>query len=160
MIRALLTGFAFLVAACSAEVVQEEGPPPLYKYSNMKAAVASGQETLPVFWDALESDNAAQSNFMLLVVTPSQRYTEEYVWVENVTEILTGYRGTVPEEHEMQDGFKGGDTIDFIAGDIADWRYKEDGKYRGAFSTRAMMDIVPNAEIDNIKALFHDEPLP
>ncbi len=160
MIRSLLAGFVLVVAACAAEVVQEEGPPPLYKYSSMKAAVESGKETLPAFWEALESGNADQSNFMLLVVTPSQRHTEEYVWVENVTEILTGYRGIVPDEHEMEDGFKGGDTIDFIASDIADWRYKEDGKYRGAFTTRAMMGLAPNANIDSIKALFHDEPLP
>ena len=46
------------------------------------------------------------------------------------------------------------------AGQIADWRYKEDGKYRGAYTSRAMLGLAPTANLDNIKAMFHDSPLP
>jgi hypothetical protein len=52
-----------LIAACGGERVAEEGPPPLYKYNAMKEAVAEARETLPVFWDALQSGNAGLFGF-------------------------------------------------------------------------------------------------
>ena len=56
-----------LIAACSGERVAEEGPPPLYKYNAMKEAVAEARQTLPVFWDALQSGDPAYSDFALNV---------------------------------------------------------------------------------------------
>ncbi len=159
-LRTILTLPLVVIAACSGEIVQQDGPPPLYKYASMKTAVTEGKGTLPVFWQAFNGGDIGQSEFALLVVTPSERQTEEYVWVEAITQLESGYRGLVPQEHEMKDGFKPGDAIDFAASDIADWRFKENGKYRGAYTTRAMMGLAPNANIDNIRALFHENPVP
>ena len=143
MMRSLVASLVLILSACGETWVQEDGPPPLYKYSSMKAAVAEGKDTLPVFWSALQGADPSLSDFHLLVVTPSKRHTEEYVWVDAITEVPAGYRGTVLDDHEMKDGFKPGDMIDFIGADIADWRYREGEKFRGAYTSRAMLDLLP-----------------
>ena len=150
-----------LIAACSGERVAEEGPPPLYKYNAMKEAVAEARQTLPVFWDALESGNEAYSDFALNVTTSSDRYTEEHVWLADIRQVNDAhYAGVVPEDHEIRNGLEAGDMIAFRPEQIADWRFRDDGKFRGAYTTRAMMNLAPDAKIDNIRAMFHDSPVP
>jgi uncharacterized protein YegJ (DUF2314 family) len=150
-----------LLAACGGDPVPEDGPPPIYKYASMKAAVAEARETLPAFWTAFESGDPAYSAFALNVITVSDRYTEEHVWVVDIRQVQDGsFSGVVPEAHVIHDGFAPGDLIAFQPEHVADWRYDEDGKYRGAYTTRAMLGQVPNADIDNIKAMFHESPLP
>ena len=159
-VRALFLA-TLLLAACGSEPVQEEGPPPLYKYTSMKNAVAEGQATLPAFWDAYHSGNPAYSDFALNIVTPSPRYSEEHVWLVDIRPSgEAAYSGRIPEQDEIEDGLAPGEIITFGAGQIADWRYKEDGKYRGAYTSRAMLGLAPTANLDNIKAMFHDSPLP
>ncbi|MCA8903122.1 MAG: DUF2314 domain-containing protein [Hyphomonas sp.] len=150
----------FALAACGAETKPEPGPPPLYKYQSMKTAVEEARQTLPVFWDAYRSGDGAYSNFALNVVTQSKRYDAEYVWLVDIKEREGRLEGTVPEDHEIDDGLKSGTVIAFLPGQIADWRYREDGRTRGAYTTRAMLDLAPNADTSNIRALFHDSPVP
>ena len=150
-----------LIAACGGERVAEDGPPPLYKYNAMKEAVADARSTLPVFWEALESGDPACSDFALNVTTRSGRYTEEYVWLADIRQVNgEHYAGVVPEDREIKDGLTPGDVIAFLPEQIADWRFREDGKFRGAYTTRAMMNLAPEAKIDNIRAMFHDSPVP
>lgn len=150
-----------LLAACGGERVAEDGPPPLYKYTALKEAVSEARETLPAFWEALESGNPAYSDFALNVTTTSDRYTEEHVWLTGIRQVDDEhYAGVIPEDHEIRDGLSSGDMIAFRTGQIADWRFKEDGKFRGAYTTRAMMNLAPDAKIDNIRAMFHDSPVP
>ena len=150
-----------LIAACGGERVAEEGPPPLYKYNAMKEAVADARETLPVFWEAYESGNPAYADFALNVATSSDRYTEEHVWLVDIRQADEAhYAGVVPDDREIRDGLTPGDMIAFRPEQIADWRFREDGKFRGAYTTRAMMNLAPDANIDNIRAMFHDSPVP
>jgi uncharacterized protein YegJ (DUF2314 family) len=150
-----------LIAACGGERAAEEGPPPLYKYNALKAAVTDARETLPVFWAAFESGNPAYSDFALNVTTTSDRYTEEHVWLVNIRDVDgEHYAGAVPKDHEIRDGLKPGDMIAFLPEHIADWRFREDGRFRGAYTTRAMMNLAPDANIDSIRAMFHDSPVP
>ncbi|WP_321488918.1 DUF2314 domain-containing protein [uncultured Hyphomonas sp.] len=150
-----------LLAACGGERVAEEGPPPLYKYTALKEAVADARETLPVFWEAYESGNPAYSDFALNVTTLSERYTEEHVWLVDVRQVNgEHYAGVIPEDREIRDGLTPGYMIAFLPEHIADWRFREDGKFRGAYTTRAMMNLAPDANIENIRAMFHDSPVP
>jgi uncharacterized protein YegJ (DUF2314 family) len=103
----------------------------------------------------------AYSDFALNVTTTSDRYTEEHVWLVDIRQADDAhYAGVVPEDHEIRDGLETGDMIAFRPEQIADWRFREDGKFRGAYTTRAMMNLAPDAKIDNIRAMFHDSPVP
>ena len=150
-----------LIAACGGPSEPEEGPPPLYNYASMEQAMAEARETLPVFWDAFESDNPDYSYFALNVTTVSKRYTQEHVWLVDIRHVNDGqYAGVIPQEHEIEDGLTPGDMIAFLPEHIADWRYKEDGRFRGSYTLRAMLDLAPNADTSNIRATFHDRPVP
>ena len=160
MKRPALALLMFALAACGAETKPEDGPPPLYQYQSMKTAVDAARETLPVFWQAYADEDPATTGFALNVVTPSKRYMAEYVWLVDITEEDGRYTGIVPPDHEIDDGFASGDAVDFLPGQIADWRYREDGKFRGAYTSRAMLDLAPGADTSNIRALFHESPVP
>ncbi|HPE47514.1 MAG TPA: DUF2314 domain-containing protein [Hyphomonas sp.] len=159
--RAALLALALAgLTACGGASRPEDGEPPLYRYKSMEAAVDEARASLPVFWDAFNSGDAAYSDFALNVITPSKRYTAEHVWVVDIREAGGRYHGTITKDHEMDDGFASGDEVDFLPGQIADWRYKEGGRFRGAYTSRAMLDLAPGADTGNIRALFHDSPVP
>ncbi|MEZ5952796.1 MAG: DUF2314 domain-containing protein [Hyphomonas sp.] len=127
----------------------------------MRKAVSDARGTLPVFWEAFDSGNEASSDFALNVTTRSRRYTEEPVWLVDL-KLMPGdlYAGTIPDDHEIKDGLKPGEMIAFAPEDIVDWRFRKDGKFYGAYTTRAMLDLAPGARTDNIRAMFHDSPVP
>ncbi|MCA8893407.1 MAG: DUF2314 domain-containing protein [Hyphomonas sp.] len=161
MRAAVLFAALALLAACGGERVAEDGPPPLYKYTALKEAITDARQTLPVFWEAYESGNPAYSDFALNVTTGSDRYTEEHVWLTDIRHVGgEHYAGVIPEDHEIRDGLAPGDMIAFLPEQVADWRFRQDGKFRGAYTTRAMMNLSPDANIDNIRAMFHDSPVP
>lgn len=127
----------------------------------MKTAVAEAQATLPAYWAAIEEKNPAYSAFALNVITSSERYTEEHVWLVDIRRTDDGnFVGTIPAAHEIDDGFTPGYMVAFQASHIADWRFEYDGKIYGAYTTRAMLNLAPDAEIDNIRARFHESPVP
>ncbi len=127
----------------------------------MNGDVREAQQTLHGFWEGYEYGNPDYYDYALKVTTDSGQYTEEHVWLVDIRHVEgEHYAGAVPEDHEIRDGLAPGDRIAFLPEQISDWRFREDGKFRGAYTTRAMMDLAPDAKIDNIRAMFHDSPVP
>ncbi|MEO0981859.1 MAG: DUF2314 domain-containing protein [Pseudomonadota bacterium] len=162
MRRAIAAAAASLLAACGAsEPALDE--PPMYKYSSVESAVAEAGQTLDVFWTAFESGDPALSDFRVSIPLPGTEYVTDYAWVEYLQRGGDGaVRGILSLEEDKIDGLRPGDAVNFIESDIVDWRYEEEGRLRGAYVMRAMLETGParDADIDNLRARFHDSPVP
>lgn len=146
MTRALLSLLVLgLAAACSPT----PGSPALYKDRDMQAAVAEARATLPVFFEAWQSETAGYSDFRVTVIMPSSAYGRDYEELMNIRQEFAGFIGET----------SGGTDVPFLTADIADWRFKDGERYRGGYTRRAMFDMT-DADIDAIRDRFHEEPLP
>ncbi len=137
--------FVLALAACSPT----PGSPALYKDRDMQNAVSEARATLPIFFEAWQSENEAFSDFRVTVIMPSSAYGRDY---EELSEIRQEFAGFIGET-------SGGTEVPFLTADIADWRFKDGERYRGGFTRRVMFDMT-NAEIPNIRNQFHEDPLP
>lgn len=145
MKRGLIAFLLMALAACSPS----PGSPALYKDRDMQNAVSEARRTLPVFFDAWQSENESYSDFRVTVIMPSSAYGRDYEEVSNIRQEFAGFIGET----------SGGKDVPFLTADIADWRFKDGEQYRGGYTRRVMFDMT-NAEIPNIRGQFHDEPLP
>ena len=145
MNRWLLAITVFALAACSPS----PGSPALYKDRDMQNAVAEARRTLPVFFEAWQNEADAYTDFRVTVIMPSSAYGRDYVELANIRQEFAGFIGET----------SGGKEVPFLTADIADWRFKEGDAYRGGYTRRVMFDMT-NADIPNIRAQYHEEPLP
>ena len=145
MTRAVFGILFFALAACSPA----PGSSALYKDRKMQNAVAEARSTLPVFFEAWQNQAESHSDFRVTVIMPSSAYGRDYVELANIRQEFAGFIGETP----------GGKEVPFLTADIADWRFKEGERYRGGYTRRVMFDMT-DADIPNIRAQFHEEPLP
>lgn len=145
MTRSLMALLFLALAACSPT----PGSPTLYKDRAMQDAVADARRTLPIFFEAWQSNDDAYSDFRVTVIMPSSAYGRDYEELANIRQEFAGFIGETSS----------GDDVPFLVADIADWRFLEGDKYRGGYTRRVMFDMT-NADIPNIRGQFHEEPLP
>lgn len=161
MIRVLLLVAAFVLAACGSEPAVQEDEPPLYKYASIEAAMSKAQASIDVFWDHHDNRRDGEDVFRVKIIHPSDAYLRDYVWVEYLQpDGENAWRASVSVEDGGNDRFTTGQTLSFNSADIVDWSYVEDGRFRGTFTTRAMLDLAPEANTDSLRKRYHEEPLP
>lgn len=165
MMARLIAFLALLfVAACSGDDTPaiKEDTPPLYKYASLKTAMAEAQGTVDVFWTRHEARGAGEDRFRVKIAAQSDAYVRDYVWVEYLQEggAPKEWRGAVSLENGGNNRFRTGDTLVFTEADVVDWSYDEHGRMRGGYTTRAMLDLAPNADTSAIRAKFHESPIP
>lgn len=151
-----------ILAACGSEEIVQQDTPPLYKYSELKSAVAEAKVTAPIFWENFADPAPGEERFRVKITRESDAYKIDYVWVEYLQEngAPGEWRGAVSLENGGNNRFKTGDTLEFSEGDVADWAYHENGKIRGGFTTRAMLTIPKDADTSAIEDLYHENPVP
>ena len=125
------------------------GSPAIYKERAVQNAVAEARATLPIFFEAWQSGDAAYSDFQVTVIMPSSAYGRDYEALSNIRREFAGFIGETA----------GGKEVPFLVADIADWRFTDGERYRGGYLQRAKFDLT-DADIPNLRALFHEEPLP
>ena len=145
MIRLALGSLCMAVAACSPT----PGSPAIYKDRSVQNAVAEARATLPVFFEAWQSGNAAYSDFQVTVIMPSSAYDRDYEASSNIRREFAGFIGETAS----------GEEVPFLVADIADWRFTDGERFRGGYVQRAKFDLT-DADIPNIRNLYHEEPLP
>ena len=145
MIRAGLALLILTLAACGPT----PGSPATYEQRSVQTAVSEARSTLPVFFQAWQSEHDAYSDFRVIVIMPSSAYGRDYEELSNIRQEFAGFIG----ENSA------GKEVPFLTADIADWRFKDGEQYRGGFIRRAMFDMT-DADIPNLRGQFHQEPLP
>lgn len=145
MTRSLMALLLLALAACSPT----PGSPTLYKDRAIQDAVADARAALPVFFEAWQGETDAYSDFRVTVILPSSAYGRDYEELSNIRREFSGFIGET----------SAGKDVPFLVADIADWRFLEGDKYRGGYTRRVMFDMT-DADIPNLRAQFHEEPLP
>jgi len=159
----LVAGIILLVlAACGSEDIVQQDIPPLYKYSELKSAMADATSTADVFWEHFENPNLGEERFRVKIALESDAYKRDFVWVEYLQEngAPGEWRGAVSLEDGGNDRFRTGDTLAFNESAVVDWAYHDNGKIRGGYTTRAMLTIPKNADTSAIEDLYHESPVP
>nr|WP_070960144.1 DUF2314 domain-containing protein [Hyphomonas sp. Mor2] len=144
--RKALAGLLILAAAACSPT---PGSPALYNDRDMQNAVSEARRTLPVFFEAWQSEIDANSDFRVTVIMPSSAYGRDYEELSNIRQEFAGFIGET----------SGGAEVPFLTADIADWRFKDGEQYRGGYTRRVMFDMT-EADIPNLRDQFHEEPLP
>lgn len=145
MRRGVLALTLLMLAACSPTA----GSPALYQDRGVQNAVTEARATLPIFFQAWQSETDTYSDFRVTVIMPSSAYGRDYQELSNIRQEFAGFVGETSS----------GKSVPFLTADIADWRFKDGERYRGAFTTRAMFDMT-EAEMPAIRDRYHEEPLP
>ena len=125
------------------------GSSALYRDRDVQDSVAEARATMRVFFEAWLSGNPDYSDFRVTVIMPSSAYGRDYVELTDIRQEFAGFYGTRSN----------GKEVPFLVADIADWQFQDGERLRGAFIRRAMFDMT-DADISNITARYHDEPLP
>ncbi|MEO1407443.1 MAG: DUF2314 domain-containing protein [Pseudomonadota bacterium] len=170
--RGALAVFALLFAACGADetpstnesVVEsavKQDSPPLYKYRSLKAAMEESNTTIDVFWGHFGDPQPGEDGFRVKIAKESDEYLRDYVWVEYLQENggPNDWRGVVGIENGGNDRFTTGQTLEFVASDIVDWSYADNGKFRGSYTTRAMLGLT-DADVTALRDKYHESPIP
>ncbi len=160
--RPAAVALLFALAACGEpEPIPERSV--LYTYPYIETAVSDARGSLDHFWTAYNSGNDALSGFAVSIPLPGREYVTDHAWVDLTGRDGAGQAvGVIQKENPKLKGLKPGDEVTFPEGDIVDWRYRDDGKFRGAYVTRALLTDGParRLDVDAIRALYHESPTP
>lgn len=174
MMRSFLAVFPVLFVACGGtedprpsageavtEIAAKQDTPPLYKYRSLEAAIDEGTSTLDVFWAHFRDPQPGEDGFRVKIAKESDEYVRDYVWVEYLQENggPDDWRGVVGIENGGNDRFTTGQTLEFVATDIVDWSYTEGDKFRGSYTTRAMLGLT-DVDVSALRDKYHESPVP
>lgn len=127
----------------------------------MAAAVETARSHLARVLDtAIASDGTAHPALTLKVAFAVDD-GEEIIWVATVVRDGAEFTATLANEPLRLEGLAAGDTVRFTEAMIADWGLVgASGKLFGHYTTRVLLDTMPEAEAAPIRALLSDNPLP
>lgn len=117
--------------------------------SEMNAAKAKAQETLPEFLAILANPKAGTD----MIGFKYPLGGAEHIWVDNVKrdgDYLTGNLNNVP----MLEGYAQGDAVKVPLKEVSDWAAMVDGKMQGQYTTRVILKTLPPQDADAIKEQF------
>ena len=151
-IFAIAVGAVTLLTACAkrdkAVGIGDDKP-------EMAAAIAKAQAMLPQFWQAFDTRERGESNFVLEVrITDKGRIehfsTTEFERRDGKTLV------TISNDPKIVASVKLGDRVEIPATDITDWHYMRDGKYVGMFTMRPRFKRMPADQVELFKKALAD----
>ncbi|MCB1339371.1 MAG: DUF2314 domain-containing protein [Maritimibacter sp.] len=85
----------------------------------------------------------------------------EVIWVSEIRRADDGFAGKLANDPLYMPGLKAGDPVSFAEAMIADWGLVgAEGRIFGHFTTRVLIDRLPEAEATAIRAVLTEAPLP
>lgn len=106
--------------------------------ADMAAAIKRARATLPDFLALAQRPRPSTSAFGLKVGLKTEN-GREFVWVRPFKKDGEIYSGQLRNDVRSNKNLKFGDTITFSDNDIADWRYVDDGRMKGNFTTCVLL---------------------
>ena len=108
----------------------------------------------------IDADGQGHPALTLKVAFPVEG-GEEIIWVAGVSRKGTEWTGSLANEPLHLTGLAAGDTVTFDQGMIADWGLVDaSGKLFGHFTTRVLLETMPEDQAAPIRALLSEDPLP
>ncbi len=134
-------------------MVQEDDP-------KMALAETLAKKHLAKFLSVAESAPASWEDASVKVAMQAEGGIEN-IWVGEFQKIDgTTYRGRLANEPVCIPGLHLGDMVTFSQAQIGDWAYVENGKGYGYYSVRALMDRMPQEQVEMMTAFLSPNPVP
>lgn len=129
--------------------IVREGEPDIYTLESsdqeMNAAIAKAQGTLSELEDAFKSDRYPMESFIIKVKFPTNE-GYEHIWMSDITLVDSAFYGIVNNIPNNTTEVKFGDTVRIRKEMITDWIYSDQGKLRGGYTLRVILDRMPSEE--------------
>lgn len=124
----------------------------------MVAAMAEAKRTLPSFWLAYEDPELRPSCIVKLRLT-GEGGVEEHVWVSDITRRDGVASGLLANEPLSLAPLVYCSEVTIETDRISDWQYLKDQKVWGAFTQRAILLTLPEAEAAAMRGIFSSTPV-
>lgn len=133
--------------------------------AKMNAAIERALDTIDYFFDALDSGEHPRESFEMKIMTETAPEQWEHMWYifMDLTESgeVTGLLTHSP--YAKSSDYEAGEVYTLPAAYVSDWRYLENDKSRGDFTTRVVLDMMRAQNHEDAEAQFallHADPLP
>ncbi len=118
----------------------------------MEEAMKLGQKTLPAFAERLANPASDEDSFSIKFNLDPSGDTE-FIWASNLKKTATGFTGVLDNE-PLSPKFEAGQSVEIPEGDVIDWAYTKGGVMQGHFTTRVLINDMPNEEGDQYRQMF------
>ena len=105
---------------------------------DMAAAIQKAKETLPDFVGILQTPTTGE-RFLLLKAKFVDGVDIEHMWVADLVKDGDGFKGVVADEPKVVKTVTFKQPVKIARDQITDWMATQDGKVKGAFTTRVLL---------------------
>lgn len=123
--------------------IVREGEPDMYALQSsdpeMNAAIAKAQSTFNELEEAFKSDRYPAESFIIKVKFPTDE-GHEHIWMTDITLTDSAFYGIVSNLPNSTTEVELGDTVQIRKEMITDWIYSDQGKLRGGYTLRVLLD--------------------
>lgn len=119
----------------------------------MNAARARARKEVPGFLLHVITPRPDESDFMVKYDLLPETDEAEYIWADIVSRQPGAVTATLANK-PVDDRFELGQTVVIRDEQIVDWGYRRDGVMQGHYTTRVMIDRMPEARAAEIRRLM------
>lgn len=105
----------------------------------MDAAIDEAKSTLGTFVSALKAEKPDMSNFAIKKGYTFGGEEKEFIWINEVKLVGTGFEGKINNEPVNNIGVKLGQSVRVKRDEVADWMFMDNGRLRGGFTIAALV---------------------
>lgn len=119
----------------------------------MNAAIAHARETVNDFIERFQNPKSTNSDFSVKVKIEDGDKVEHF-WLSDISYSNGTFSGTIGNDPVFVKNVKFGQQIRVKSDQITDWMYLDDGKMRGNFTLRVLLERMPEEQAKAIREQF------
>jgi uncharacterized protein YegJ (DUF2314 family) len=120
----------------------------------MAEAKRKARATLPEFLDLVRTPRASITGMGVKIGIPYGRNDVEYFWVMDLSISDGKITGRLSNAPRFVKNVRAGEMLRFTEGDVVDWLYRQDGKMKGNYTSRALIAREPKDQRDALVKRF------
>ena len=117
-------------------------------------AIEKAKKTLPDFFARLAKPQPGDSQFLVKIrydVGSGSEKSGEHIWAQDVVRGDDKVTATIANVPVKIQNLSKGDRVTVPTSQVTDWLYVRDGKYRGAYTVRALLPFMKPDEAADMK---------
>lgn len=149
--RLIFTAVALALLAMLPAVAQITDVSPENKAVN--AAIEKAKATLPVFFERLANRQPGEENFLIKIryETTKEDGGGEHIWAKDVTKDGDSVSATIDNVPRNIPNLSKGQRVTVPISRVTDWLYEQNGKYRGAYTVRALVPFMTKQQAADMR---------
>lgn len=106
------------------------------------AAIEKAKATLPVFFERLANPQPGDDGFLIKIRYDTKNGGDEHIWAKDVVKDGDTVLATIDNVPGEIPNLAKGQRVTVPISQVTDWLYSRDGKYRGAYTVRALLPFM------------------